>query len=295
MISMTGFGRASIEQERQKVEIEIRSWNHKGTDVQIRLPGIYAHLENDIKTAVSKRAGRGKIHVSISVQGSSSDRDISINSELLGNVISSIKKVADQNDLALTLSPKDIFAVPGAVEIKEASNDEIEDIIHSCVKNALEEWDASRRQEGASLATAILEEWEALKAAVNEIETEAPNALEKRRESLVAKVKELTTRADVDPDSTRMELEIAILAEKSDICEEIVRLRAHLEKLHEIATGKNSPDEKPMGAELNFLMQELLREANTVGSKIHELKIVQAVLNSKKAIDRIREQCANVV
>lgn len=296
--SMTGFGRSSASGEGCGVEVEIKSWNAKGFDAQIRLPDAYVHLEAPLREELAGRAARGKIIAAIRLRGDLPGREIVFHEPLVKAVFLPYREIARQLGVEPRLSAGDLLHLPGAVEIHETAQGAIEELIRGAFRDAVAAWDASRLREGARMEEAIREQAEALSRAALAIKNRQDAAPLERAARMRARVAELVQHLSAGAhDEKRLELEIALLAEKSDVKEELVRLEAHLASLQKLLGGgkPTGPKPRPIGAELGFVLQELLRETNTTGSKTADIETVKAVIAAKTAIDRIKEIAANVV
>lgn len=289
---MTGFGRYGAEAEGLSIDIEIKSWNNKGCDVQMRLPEMLSAQEPAFRDLIARKAIRGKVSASLKVRGELVS-EFRFNDALINSVISSFKEAALKAGISPTVSLSDIFAIPSAVEAVESKNDSIELLARQGLTEALLQWDQSRLVEGAKLSEAIDEQIGVLKAVIETIEERNITAVKEQQNRLRTRVLELVSHADVTVDEKRLELEIAMLAEKCDVKEEIVRLKSHLEAAIKLVRKKDDPV-TPIGSEISFILQELLRETNTVGSKSQDLDTVKVVILGKTAIDRLKELAANV-
>ncbi len=301
--SMTGYGRSSASGDGLSAEVEIKSWNHKGFDASIKLPDAYAHLEAPLREELSARAGRGKVIVGIRLRGEMPGREIVFHEPLVRAVFEPYQRIAQQLGVSPVLSAGDLLSLPGAVEIMETAQGAVEERMRAAFRTAIEAWDETRVREGERMAAAIREQVEQLAAAAGVIRARQAVAPAERAARLRARVQELCEFLPTGPDEKRLELEIALLAEKADVQEEIIRFEAHLASLRKLiggggagaakAAGSSKP--KPVGPELGFVLQELLRETNTTGSKTPDIETVKAVITAKTAIDRIKEIAANVV
>lgn len=291
MKSMTGFGRAHVETENRRVEVEIRSWNNKGFEAQIKLPAAYAHLESGLRETLSTTAQRGKVFALVTLYGKGLARDIRINEDLIAGVLEPVQKLAARLGLACNISVQDLLAVPGGLEVIEAPDGMVETDIRKTFADAIELWDATRRTEGERCKASMVEEIAALKKAAAFLDQRRPAALAEHQTRLKTRIAEIIAATGGAHDEKRLEMEIALLAEKSDVSEELVRLRAHIDRAEKLMASAT----KPAGAELLFVAQEMLRETNTVGSKTQDLLSIQSVIDAKRSIDRIREMAANVV
>lgn len=303
--SMTGFGRAHASGERITAEVEIKSWNHKGYDAQLRLPDAYAHLEAGRREQLASRAGRGKVTVALRLRGEVPGREILLHESLIRSVFEPYRRVAESLGFTPQLSAGDVAQIPGALEVVETAAGPVEIIIVSAFTEALESWDRSRLVEGERLADAIREQVERLTEAAALIRIRNTVAPAERAARLRGRVHELMEHMEASVEEKRLELEIALLAERSDVQEEIIRLESHLATLRKLigaprsqtadALGIAPAPVSAIGAEIGFLLQELLRETNTTGSKSPDLETIKAVISAKTAIDRIKEIAANVV
>lgn len=298
LTSMTGFGRASSAGAGVVIEVEIKSWNHKGFDAQIRLPDAYAHLEAPVREELAGRAGRGKILLAVRIRGEVPGREVVFHEPLVRAVFEPYQRLAAQLGVPPVLTAGDLLELPGAVEIVETAQDAVGERIRATIREAIAAWDETRRREGERMADAMREQAGKLDKAAEVIRARAAVTPKERAARLRTRVADLVAHVPSGVDEKRLELEISLLAEKSDIQEEIVRFAAHLARLHKLlesAKGDSADRTQPVGAELGFLLQELLREMNTTGSKTSDLETVKAVIAAKTAIERIKELAANVV
>lgn len=298
--SMTGYGTSRSDLRSGSVSAEVKSWNHKGLDLQFRLPAAYLHLETPLRARVSPIAGRGKVTVTVVVRGNLLDHDIRINEPMIESVMAAVGRVAKSLALPISFSTQDAFAIPGAIEIEERPSTDTGAAIEDTIAAAVAAWDQSRIREGGDLHNALTGELDALDTAARDIEAAVALSADTRRDRWRAKIAELIAGNEGKIDQSRIELELAMMAERADVREEIVRLYAHLNAARKLigdiaGAGSGETNAMTCGAEFGFLLQELLREANTISSKSQDLGIVQAVLAAKKAIDRMKEQAANVV
>lgn len=287
MKSMTGYGSARAAEAGITVEVEIKSWNHKGLDLQIRLPESLAESEPRFRQELAAVAVRGKVVVNIRARGETT-RELRFNQKLLAATIAAFEEATGARP-SLTLS--DVLAIPNAIETVEAAED-MARLVFPAFSEAVAAWDKSRIVEGEKLLGVIVEQFDLLETVVVSIERRNVSAAAELKARLEARIGELLSDAAVGVlDENRLELEVAILAEKSDVKEEIVRLRAHLAAARKLISESG----RAIGAELGFILQECLRETNTVGSKTQDLETIRAVILGKTAVDRIKELAANVI
>ncbi len=299
MRSMTGFGGKKHTEGGISVEVELKSWNHKGLDVQMKLPESFARLDASLRDLASKKAGRGKVFCTVRVRGNFSG-EVILNDTLITGVVAPFRRLCEKNGLPASVSLSDLMDIPGAVEIVEGETEPVEALIRSTIENALEEWDRSRLVEGERLQIAIRDQVASLESAVAIIEKRNETAPAEQKARMKTRVAELiaehapTATGETGVDEKRLELELALLAEKSDVKEEIVRLHTHIRAARKLIDQAGAAA-RAVGAELGFILQELLRETNTVGSKTQDIETIGAVIAGKTAIDRIKELAANVV
>ena len=288
--SMTGFGRANKQIDGFDITVEIKSVNHRYFEFSARLPRVYQFLEEKLKSYCQQRIERGKVELSVFIEDNNENNTvIEINKDYADAYISSLKKLAKQykikNDLSLSAiaGNGDLFKV----KRKEADAETITNAVLSVTESAVDEFIAMREVEGEKLRKDVIERSETILSKIEFIESKSPETVENYRQRLEEKMKELLGSADID--SQRILTETAVFADKIAVDEETVRLRSHISQLHSmldsaVATGKK----------LDFLVQEMNRETNTIGSKAQNLEIAHTVVDIKAEIEKIREQIQNI-
>jgi uncharacterized protein (TIGR00255 family) len=297
---MTGYATQHTSQDGLTAEVEIKSWNHKGCDSQIRLPDAYVHLEAAIRDELSRLAARGKISCTVRVRGQRTGDpgpEILFNESRVAGTIEPFRRLAEKLHLTPHLSLSDILEIPGALEVVERPSDAVAAQVLETFRACAKTWDASRSAEGERMHAALEGQIVELEAAVERIDARSRIAPQEQRARLKARVDEVLATVSAGVDEKRVELEIALLVEKSDVHEELIRLRSHLVSLRKLVSRASRADGpvKGVGSEIGFTLQELLRETNTVGSKTQDIETLQSVIAAKTAIDRIKEVAANVV
>ncbi len=295
MRSMTGYGIHRSSSAGVSLEIEIRSWNHKGFDVQFRIPDSYSFLELSLRDRLARAALRGKVSCAVRLRGEIPGREVRYHEALITGVLAPFKRLAETAGVAPQVTLSDLIEIPGALEVTENPSDAISERIRAGFDEALAAWDATRVTEGARMSEAIREQAEALKSAAARIEARCGTAVLEQKQKIRARIVELLEGAAAERDEKRIEMEAALLAEKGDIKEEQVRLKALLARLERLARPAAAGPAVQVGPEVQFVLQELLRETNTTGSKSQDLEIIQSVIEAKTAIDRMKELSANVV
>lgn len=292
--SMTGFGRSSFRVGPASFDVEVRSVNHRYLDVRSRLPRAFGSIDVEVKERVSKVFARGKIEVNVvATEGEGPKPQLDIDLEAARAYVRAAVELAGGDDVAGPLDVGTLLALPGVASFTEPvfATDELVDMLGVAVDEALAATDRMRAAEGATLESELLARIANVDALGSEIECQAGTVVEAGRERL----RKRSTQLQADTglvDEARLYQEIVIAADRLDITEEIVRLRSHIGQFRSIiesgATGK------PVGRRLDFLMQELGREVNTIGSKGSDASIAHNVVELKSELERIREQVQNI-
>ncbi len=287
--SMTGFGRAEQLIEGYLIKVQIKSVNHRYSDFAIKVPRYYSFLEDKIRNAAMTAISRGKVEIFVTVdQKEDDDREITLNRPVAEQYINALKTlseygVADDLSVSSMIRLNDIFDV----EYKEVDEEKIAELVLSVFSLALDEFIKMREEEGARLADNLNQHIETLLSEVSYIEKASPECVERYRERLRAKLDEIL--GDREVDETRLITEAAIFADKVSVDEETVRLRSH------VAAFRNTlKADEPIGKKLDFIVQEMNREANTTGSKCNDADIASHVVELKSIIEKIREQIQNI-
>ena len=291
--SMTGFGRAAREVGGAVLDVEARSVNHRHLDLRVRLPKLLLDEEPAIKRRVQATLSRGKVDVTVSLVLAGSASQLKIDEGLAAQYVAASRTLCERHALAGDLDVASLLALPGVTQIVEAEL-EVEALrgpLGEAIDEALEGLEAMRVAEGRSLAEEFegrLARVEALAAA---FESRAGEVVEAARARLTKRAEQI--QRDVGLlDEARLHQEIVIAADRLDITEELVRLRSHVVQCRE--TLAQAERGRPVGRRLDFLLQELGREANTVGSKASDAPLAQDVVELKTELERIREQVQNV-
>jgi len=286
---MTGFGSAEGSVGTTEISVEVRSVNHRFFTPSIKVPTSIARLEKDIRDAMRERVTRGHVTLSIRI-GGTSEGGPRINEARIREYLRQLLAIQGNLGLPGSVGLETLLRLPQVVttEEPEALTDKAEDIL-PVVRKALDEHDAMRAAEGAKLTAVILDRLSAIEGAVARVAERAPARVVEQRDRLKKAVTSLLDGAL--PDETRVAQEIAILADRLDVAEEIARFGSHISAFRETL---EQPPPDGVGKRLGFLLQELLREANTTGSKANDSAIVAEVLMIKEDIERIREQVENL-
>ncbi len=286
---MTGFGQAEGIVGTSRVLVEVRTVNHRFFSPSIKLPGAYARWEADVREAMRLKVSRG--HVTLGVRTERlTTQAIAIDDERFAAVVAQLRDLHDRHsltggiDLATVLRMPDVLSAPR----EEEETGTLADLL-VIVDRALDHLGRARGDEGARLATVLRERLEIVDAALQRVALRAPERLLAQRDRLRAAVRELTDGLVVD--DLRVAQEIAILADRMDVSEELDRFRSHITAFQGVLADSGG---EPVGKRLGFLLQEMLREANTTGSKAADAAILHDVVGVKEELERIREQVENL-
>ncbi|MDO4869973.1 MAG: YicC/YloC family endoribonuclease [Bacillota bacterium] len=290
--SMTGFGRGEYSDGKRNVICEIKTVNHRYADITVKMPKRYSFAEDKIKSIIKEKVKRGKADVSIMVENiTEGDMTVKLNAPIASQYIDNLRalkgeySLAGEIDIALVSAMPDVLKVIPDVEDEE----EVAAVICGACELAAANLDEMRIREGAKLAEDLMMRREIFRGIVNKIDQRAPMVAEEYKEKLFARIKELIGDSIEVPEE-RILTEAAIFADKSNITEELVRLDSHIDQLGKFLQGS----EGPVGKKLDFLIQEMNREANTIGSKANDLEITSNMLDAKAEIEKIREQVQNI-
>ncbi len=286
-ISMTGFGSAEERWETWSCQAEIRSVNHRFLDIHCRLPAGFQFLEQDCKKQIKAICSRGKIDCSIRLEIDSEEAKLSLNAERaqsISQLLSEFEAVTgrDVNVRIADLSGTKIFEENNSTEPPE----ECEKMIRDCLSIALEDLRSMKEREGEAMLTDIQQRLSSSEQILQSIEILSRDEPEQFRKRLQQRIAQLNTGKDLNPE--RLEQEVALLADKLDISEEIIRFKTHLEQMDQIIT------QTEVGKKAEFLLQELNREVNTIASKSNNAVISQSAVEIKSELEKIREQLQNI-
>ncbi len=288
--SMTGFGRANFTSDSMDILVELRSVNHRYLETTVRLSHAYSYLEDRLKKLVQQKASRGKVEMSLSIQLHGIDAvAVDVNTDLAATYVQALKganaQLGLEDDVTLTtvLRFSDIFTVRKVQLEEEAVWAAVEPI----AREAVEKFAEMRAIEGVKLNEDISARLTLLEEMVTQVEVLAPETAKRYYDRLYAKVAELL--ADREVEESRLVTEAALFADRIAVDEETVRLRSHIAQFRTHLTAN-----EPIGRKLDFLVQEMNREVNTIGSKAQDLSITRLVVDMKSEIEKIREQIQNI-
>ena len=286
--SMTAFTRQQLDQDSGSLAWEIRSVNHRYLEVSVRLPESLRALENPVRDALRKRLSRGKVECQLRLQTEAADNSsgaLQVNSALLDQVVQAAKAVGAVASDAAPLTTADLLRWPGVVSAPVVDSKALEADAMALFTVALDDFVATREREGAELAECVSQRVDSVRAIVANVRVMMPEILSKQREALLARVQDL----GVELETGRLEQEVALLCQKADIDEELDRLGAHLNEVERVLAS-----DEQQGRRLDFLMQELNREANTLSSKSIVVETTRSAVDLKVFIEQMREQIQNI-
>lgn len=289
MKSMTGFGRASYETEDRAYQIDIKSVNHRYGDVNIKMPRSISYLEEKIRKEVSNKASRGKVDVYVTFNNNSAKgKNIKINKELAKTYIEELKELAEESQINSDITVTEISKFPDVLNIENVEDEElIWKELSICLDKALQNFVEMRQQEGNRIKEDLLQRIQRVHQKVNEISKHSAGLVEDYVVKLETRIKEILKTDVVDQE--RLKQEIVIYADKCSVEEELTRLNSHIVQFKNFMEDSN-----PVGKKADFLMQEMNRETNTIGSKSGSLEITNLVIKMKTELEDIREQIQNV-
>lgn len=288
--SMTGFGKAEIANEDLKLQVEIKSVNNRYLDFNIRSPRKFNGLEAKIRNLLSSQIARGKVDVFIVYKEYSAEAGaVRLNRTLAGEYIDRLREISNFDGVSDNIKPKDIALFPDVITVEEEQVDEEElwKLLEGLLKDALREFMDARVKEGEFLKSNIIEKLDVLKREVSLIEEHEPEIMEAYKAKLRSKLDEVLQ--DTQIDESRVVSEMVIYSDKICTDEETVRLKSHVEKMRDLLESDES-----IGRNLDFLAQEMNREANTILSKSGDLITSDVALSLKSGIEKIREQIQNI-
>lgn len=288
--SMTGYGRSQKILNGRDITVEIRSVNHRYYEYSSRIPRIYNYIDEKLKLLLKGSISRGKVEISVTVNSiEGKDAVIHINKGAAEGYVTALRSVAQELQLTDDIRLSNLMKLPDIFNIQKAPDDEEQiwaDISETALE-ALEKFVEMRSVEGGKLKNDVLEKASNIEKLVGEVEKLSPETVENYRNRLYAKLSEVLEGKDID--QQRILTEAAVFAEKIAVDEETVRLRSHISQLRDMLNS-----DEAIGRKLDFIVQEMNREVNTIGSKAQDLNIARNVVDMKAEIEKIREQIQNI-
>lgn len=288
--SMTGYGRGEVLKGGKSFSVEIKTLNHRFSDISIKIPKQISFLEERVRETVNREISRGKIEVCIVYEDAGEkERNIRLDESLAETYIKALEIIRDKFNVKDDITVSLVAKFPDVIKIEDAEEDEEElwTLLKEALGTAIEAVIKMRENEGKKLEDSLLSKLELIEGKLNEIKKRAPEVVKEYKRKLESRIKELLEQNL--PDESRLAMEVALFADKCSIDEEIVRLESHIDQMNDLLE-KGSP----VGKKLDFLIQEMNREVNTIGAKASDLDITRCVVELKSEIEKLREQVQNI-
>ena len=293
LLSMTGYGAGQAGRDGATATVELRSVNNRYLKLHSRLPEGYAALESRLEEEIRQQIRRGAIQLNVDLRRASSADDYRINSELIQSYYEQIRTLQAQLGVEAKVDLASFFVLPGVVQDEKSRSRDVEEdwpVIREALHMALAELRGMREVEGSAMSRDLTDQMQEIARCADEIAEIAPDVVGAYQSRLTERLNRLLDQHDIQVQPADVVREVGLFAERVDISEEIVRLRSHLDQFAEVMSGQDSG----AGRKLDFLVQELLRETNTIGSKANDAEIGKRVVHIKTCIERIREMVQNV-
>ena len=290
MRSMTGFGRAKLEKNNRIYSIEIKSVNHKYSDISIKLPRSLNYLEDSIKKQISSKVARGKIDVFVTFENySEQGKEVVINEELVKEYMEKFKLLAEKNNLSMNIPVTEITKLPDVLTLKETEEEEdtIQNELLECLEQAINNFVEMRTIEGNKIKEDLKARIDKVECDVQKISEYSTRLVQEYVVKLEERIKEIL-KTDV-VDQSRLAMEVVLFADKCSVEEELTRLKSHIEQFRTLINSEGT-----IGKKIDFLLQEMNRETNSMGSISGSLDITNLVVNIKTELEDIREQIQNI-
>jgi uncharacterized protein (TIGR00255 family) len=289
LLSMTGFGRGEARSDRGALQVEIRSVNHRYAEISIRLPKVLSLLEGKVRERIQDRLSRGKVNVAVSLDGEEGDLGkLSLNREVASRFVEVLRELKEEYGMVGQVDLSSFLNLPDVLTWEREALDEETGwgLLRPALDLAVDDILTMKRREGENLGRDLLTRLDQMSQAVIRVEARVPEMVN----SLRQRIQERLTEAgqDLEYNRNRLETEIVLFADRTDCTEECVRLDSHLQMFRDLISAP-----EPAGRKLNFLLQEMNREANTIGSKAQDIDIAREVIGLKEEIEKIREQVQN--
>ena len=287
--SMTGYGKSSLSINSREYQIEIKAVNHKYIDTNIKMPRIISYLEEDIRKLIASKIKRGKIDISISFENYSKDgNDIRINTDLAKMYIQNLRQLAEEENISANIEVTEITRFPDVLTIKSnLDENQMKTELLQAAEDAINQLINMRQVEGERISRDILAKIAQIEEKKQEIFMLSSGLIDEYVVKLESRIKELLKTEDLD--KSRLMQEVVIYADKCSVEEEITRLTSHIEQLRNLINT-----DEPSGKKMDFIIQEMNRETNTIGSKANNLEITNRVVDIKTILEDVREQIQNI-
>ena len=289
--SMTGYGKGVLNIEKREYQVEIKSVNHRYFDINVKMPRTISYLEEDIKKKISEKIKRGKIDVFVTFENNSQEgRNIKINKELAKLYINQMRELANEEKIADNIEVIDVAKFPDVLSIKIDEEDEkIKNELIQVTEEATDKTVEMRSIEGEKILNDLLNRIEKIENKIEEISRKSTGLIEEYIVKLEKRIKEILKSKEID--QSRLAQEVVIYADKCSVEEEITRLKSHIYQFRNLISDNNNG---AIGKKLDFIIQEMNRETNTIGSKANNIEITNRVIDIKTELEDIREQVQNI-
>ncbi len=287
--SMTGYGKSNLSIDSREYQVEIKTVNHKYIDVTLKIPRKISYLEEDIRRLITSKLKRGKVDITITFENYSKDsNNISINTELAKTYIENLKKLAEEEKIDFNIDITEIVQMPDVLITKNNfDEDQVKQEIIKVSEEAINNLIQMREKEGKKISEGILKKISKIEKKVEEILELSTGLIEEYVVKLETRIKEILKTEEID--KSRIKEEVVIYADKCSVDEEITRMKSHIEQIRNMIN-----ENEPTGKKMDFIIQEMNRETNTIGSKANNLKITNNVVDIKTILEDIREQVQNI-
>lgn len=290
--SMTGFGRCETVIDGREISVEIKSVNHRYFEFSCRTPRGYAFLDDKLKSYVNSRVSRGKIDVFVSIGANEeTPSEVTVNHQLVSSYLNAMHEICENHNVEDDVTVTQLSRFPEVFTVHKAAEDEekiIADVL-SATQTALDSFVSMRETEGEKMKADILSRANTILSIVGEIEERSPKTVVEYENRLKERIEQTLASYNMEIDEQRILTEVAIFADKVAVAEETVRLRSHFEQLSQFLEYN-----EPVGRKIDFIIQEMNREANTIGSKVQDAELAHKVVEIKSEIEKIREQVQNI-
>lgn len=290
--SMTGFGRCEAVVNGREITVEIKSVNHRYFEFSCRSPRSYGFIDDKLKSYVNSRVSRGKIDMFVSIGASDEiPSEVTVNHQLVSGYLNAFQEISEKHGVTNDVSVVSLSRFPDVFTVHKAAEDEeqITADVLSVAETAVNSFVAMREAEGEKMKADILNRANTILSIVGEIEKRSPKTVKEYEERLLERIKQTLADNDISIDEQRVLTEVAVFADKVAVAEETVRLRSHFEQLEMFLEN-----DEPVGRKIDFIIQEMNREANTIGSKVQDAELAHKVVDIKSEIEKIREQVQNI-
>lgn len=287
---MTGFGRAEVEEDGRKLTVELKTVNHRFLDMNIRMPRTLGFTEELIRKTIKDRLSRGRVDVFVNYSALAGDtKAVTADVELMRAYLDAARNAAEETGLIDNLQLSDMIRIPDIITIEEEKEDEdrLSRLVETASIKAIEALEGMRQREGRALKVNILECLDALDAVRRRIDQKKDAVVADNATKLKQRIADMMANSEID--ESRFNTEVALMADRADVTEEIVRLGTHINEFRKAASEADA-----VGRKLDFMVQEMNREMNTIGSKSQDYDMTAAVIEGKSIIEKIREQVQNI-